>query len=92
MKTVLRQLFSPILNYFDSGSEDFVYRASHRKITIAVGVLFWLIAAASLYLISVTNSFGAVLPLLAFFSIGLVSLVIGFLGSDRAVAKIWGNK
>lgn len=92
MKSALTHLFSPILNFFDRGNEDFVYAKSHRKITLAVGFLFWVIAAGSLYLIIATKNMGALLPMLAFFSIGLVSLVIGFLGSDRAVAKIWGNK
>ena len=34
----------------------------------------------------------AAIPIIVFFAIGLVCFVIGFLGTDRAVAKIWGNK
>jgi len=27
-----------------------------------------------------------------FFGIGFVCMTVGFLGNDRAVAKIWGNR
>jgi hypothetical protein len=35
---------------------------------------------------------GFVLPALVFGTVGVVALVVGGLGNDRAVARIWGNK
>lgn len=92
MKSALRTLFSPILKHFENGTEEFAYVASHRWITIAVGFLFFVVTACSIALLVYTKSGGAVLPMLAFGTLAVVSLVIGFLGSDRAIAKIWNTK
>lgn len=32
------------------------------------------------------------LPVLIFGSIGVLSFMVGFIGTDRAVAKIWGSR
>jgi hypothetical protein len=34
----------------------------------------------------------AAIPFLVFFIIGSVCIVVGSLGSERAIAKIWGSK
>jgi hypothetical protein len=31
-------------------------------------------------------------PIVVFYGISLVALVVGLLGNDRAVARIWGNR
>lgn len=92
MKTALRKVFAPILNRFENGTEEFAYVDSHRWITIAVGFLFLVATSGSIALLVITKSGGAVLPMLAFGTLAVVSLVIGFLGNDRAIAKIWNNK
>lgn len=92
MKHTLRTLCAPILNRFEAGDEAYTYRASHRKITIAVSLLFFILAGASLYLAIYTRELGALIPLAAFSIVGFISLVVGALGNDRAIAKIWGNK
>lgn len=92
MRSTLRKLFSPILSAFEGGDEPFNYKASHRTILIAVGSLFMLLslalAAVGLYF----ETAGALFPFLIFFAVGSCALVVGGLGNDRAVAKIWGNK
>jgi len=92
MKTQLRKIFAPILSPFEAGDAPYTYAPSHRKITLAVGVLFMVLAAVSLYLTLVTQTFGALIPMLAFFAVGCTSLIVGSLGNDRAIAKIWGNR
>lgn len=87
-----RNLFSPILDYFEKGDEPYAYKKSHRTILKLVGMLFLLLSFVSLYLMLNTGEYGAVLPLAFFFAAGFVSLLIGFAGSDRAVAKIWGSR
>lgn len=92
MKSTMRKLFSPILNYFESGDEAYSYRKSHRTILFIVGGLFWVLALVSLAAAAVTLQLAAAIPFLVFFILGCVCLVVGALGSDRAVAKIWGNR
>jgi hypothetical protein len=92
MKTLLRNLFSPILNYFESGEDEFNYKNSHRTILLVVGALFTFLACAIVIAGLKFSQMGAILPGLIFISVGSVCFIVGFLGSDRAVAKIWGSK
>lgn len=92
MKNTLRSAFQPILRLFESGEGDYRYEKSHRKILLAVGVLFLFLSAISAVLSLALSQWGGLAPVLIFFLIGLVCEVVGLLGTDRAVAKIWGNK
>jgi hypothetical protein len=93
MKKILQKLFSPILNLFESGVDVFVYKPSHRIILNVVGCLFLLLASGIFFVgFFMSASFGFLLPGLIFSCVALVSLVVGCLGSDKAVAKIWGSR
>lgn len=91
MKQQLRALFSPILKIFESGSDKFVYKPSHRYILIFIGCMFSAMAIA-VFWVAQGQDPGYFLPVLIFALIGIVSFIIGFLGTDRAVAKIWGTR
>lgn len=91
MKKILRTLFAPILNIFESGSEEFIYKPSHRLILIVMGCIFSGLATA-VFIVAQGQNPGYFLPVLVFGSVGLISLLIGFIGTDRAVAKIWGSR
>lgn len=92
MKSLLRKLFSPILNYFESGEEEYSYKDSHRAILVVVGTLFVLLSFISLVASLAAGPIGALIPFVVFFGGGIICLVVGGLGNDRAVSKIWGNK
>lgn len=92
MKLVFRKLFSPILNYFESGQDEFSYRKSHRIILIVVGGLFLFLSSISAFMAVGASQFGAFIPIVIFFMAGFVCIVVGSLGNDRAVATIWGSK
>lgn len=92
MKVYLKKFFAPILNIFEAGDRDYRYKPSYRTILIAVGALFFLLAIVSLIAASHTAQLGAWLPFVVFFAVGSVCEIVGFLGSDRAVARLWGNK
>lgn len=91
MKQILRTLFSPILNIFESGNEEYIYKPSHRKILIFFGCLFTALALL-VFFISRTQASSYLFPVLIFGGAGLLSLLIGLVGTDRAVAKIWGSR
>lgn len=92
MKEGLRVLFAPVLRVFESGDGPYSYKPSHRTILLAVGALFLLLASVSLLAAVTAAQLMAFFPFLIFLAGGLLCLVIGALGSDRAVAKIWGNR
>ncbi len=87
----MRKLFSPILKCFESGTDPFVYKPSHRMALIVMGFLFSGLAML-VFMLAQGEQWGYFLPVLVFGGSGLLSLLVGFMGSDRAVAKIWGSK
>ena len=91
MKQHLRSVFASILKVLESGTEPFVYKASHRKILIFIGILFITLAGIVFWLAQ-DEDMAYLLPVLIFGGAGLLSLLVGLLGNDRAVAKIWGSR
>jgi hypothetical protein len=91
LKQLLRSLFSPILGLFEGGNEPYEYKPSYRKILLVFALLFSGLAALVLWMMlsAGINEFGYFLPVLVFGGIGLLSLLIGLLGSDRAVSRLW---
>jgi len=90
MKLLLRKLFSPLLSMFESGHEEYIYKKSHRVILIVMGVLFTGLASL-VFSLALGEDIGYLIPVIVFGGAGILSLIIGSIGSDRAVAKIWGS-
>ena len=92
MKALLTKLCSPILAPFEKGEGPYQYKPLNRKILLFIGVLFGGLAALSYYLMSGQSDLAYYLPVIVFSGVSLVALVVGGLGSDRAVTKIWGDR
>jgi hypothetical protein len=92
MKIALRKLFWFILQKFEKGDEPYTYKPLNRTILIIVGLLFCALSIITVYVASDESGYSFLIPFSVFFSVGLVCLVVGFLGNDRAVSKIWGNR
>lgn len=92
MKTQLRKLFAPVLNIFESDDTNLVYKKSHRSILVAVSLLFLFLSLISLIAAGYSAGLDAFIPFLIFFCAGSVCGIVGFLGSDKAVARIWGSR
>jgi hypothetical protein len=92
LKTQLRNLLWFILVYFEKGDEPYNYKSLNRTLLIVIGSLFFVLCLAVIYLTQNLSGYGFLIPVIVFFSIGFVCLTVGLLGSDRAVAKIWGNR
>lgn len=92
MKELLRKICSPVLNIFESGNQDFIYRPSHRKILVAVGVLFFILAGAAISISISVEQYAGLMPGSVFLLAGLVCEIVAFLGTDKAVAKMWKSK
>lgn len=91
MKTRLRSLFSPLLNRLEAGDEDYIYKPSHRIALLVIGFFFALLGTLNLIL-SDGASLDNAIPVMVFYAAALITLGVGSLGNDRAVAKIWGSK
>ncbi|NVK72425.1 hypothetical protein C0J08_07555 [Marinomonas sp. CT5] len=89
MKSLLRKLCFPVLSMFESGEGEYDYKPSHRTILIVLGGLCLVIASASLAVTLVTRELAGVIPILLFLLTGLICEIVGLLGTDRAVARIW---
>ena len=92
MKHLLRKICAPILNIFEKGDEEYVIKPLSRKILIVISILFSSLAAAVFYFIPEDAELGYYLPVIIFSLIAFIGLVVGALGNDRAVAKIWGSR
>lgn len=92
MKTLLRSLFAPLLNIFEKGTAPYHYKPMNRTLLIVMGVLFSGLALAVFFVARGGEGLGFLLPVIVFGAVGIVCFVVGGLGNERAVSKIWGNK
>lgn len=92
MKEVLRKLCSPVLNMFETGEGQYDYKPSHRTILLVLGCLCFVIALVSLLFAIKAEELAGGIPVAVFSITGLVCHIVGFLGTDQAVAKIWKSK
>ncbi len=92
MKTILRQLFFPILMIFEKGDTAFEYKPLNRIILIVMGLIFAGLTALILLFLPEGVGLSFLIPVVVFGLVALVALVVGFLGNDRAVTKIWGDR
>lgn len=91
MKNSLRKLCAPLLNIFERGDKPFPYKKSHRTILIIFGCVFLFLALLVAGLGVYFGMIAALLPALVFLLVSLTALIIGSVGNDRAVSKIWGH-
>jgi len=91
MKIFFTRLFGFVLQPFEKGDGPYEYKTSSRTILLVVGFLFSCLSGGSLFISILRGDASAFLPVVVFFAVGFVCLVIGLLGSDRAVATLWGN-
>lgn len=92
MKNALRLLFSPILAIFEQGEGAYNYKPLNRKILLFIGVMFAGLAYLVLMFVPEGVGISYLIPVIVFGLVALIALVVGLLGNDRAVAKIWGDK
>ena len=92
MRERFTKLFWPILKFFEKGEELANYKKSHRVALNAVGILFLLLSLGAAGGAYASGDLGALVPMLVFFCVGTVAVVVGMLGSNRAVSKIWGTR
>lgn len=91
MKELFIKIFWFVLRHFEKGDGPYAYKSSSRMILLIVGLLFSGLSGGSLIVSLMQGEFAALVPIIVFFAVGAVCLIVGLLGSDRAVATLWGN-
>lgn len=86
------RIFWPILKFFETDVEPANYKKSHRVALNIVGTLFIFLSLGSAWAAYFSGELGSLIPVVVFFCVGLVTVVVGSLGSNGAVSKIWGTK
>ena len=89
LRSLLRTVFKPLLAPLERGDDAYLYKKSHRVVLIVVSALFLFLATLSLIL---APSVDYLFPVLIFGGAGLYGLLIGTLGEDIAVARLWGSR
>jgi len=92
MKNIFTRIFWPILSLFETNIDPKNYKKSHRVALNVVGALFIFLSIVSSVTAYSTGGVGSLIPVIIFFCAGLVAVVVGALGSNGAVSKIWGTK
>lgn len=91
MRNTFKNIFSPILNIFEKNNDEFIYRSLNRKIVLFISSVFFLLAFVLPAYMPQLIEMGYWFVMLVFGSLSLVGLIVGFLGSDKAVAKLLGS-
>lgn len=91
IKDKLTKICWPVLRFFETGTPDASYKNSHRMALIFVGILFLFLAVVAGVSAQYVEEMGGIIPVIVFSGIGLISLIVGTLGSNSAVCKIWGT-
>ena len=91
MKQRLRSFFSPILSVFEKGNDLYAYKSFNRKILIFIGFVFSGLTALVLKYVPEGVGSSFLIPVFVFGLLALITLVVGILGNERAVSKIWGD-
>ena len=89
IKKALRSLFWLALKALEAGNESYEHKPSHRVILVVMGFIFLLLGSLVLYF-SQGEEIAYFIPVVVFGGVGILSTLVGFIGSDRAVSKIWG--
>ncbi|PCJ20994.1 MAG: hypothetical protein COA96_15365 [SAR86 cluster bacterium] len=92
MKNILTKIFWPILKFFETNEKPTNYKKSYRVALNILGTLFVLLSLGSAWAAYYSGGLSSFIPVVVFFCVGLVAIVVGSLGSSGAVSKIWGTK
>ena len=92
MNSLLKKLFSPVLNVFEQNNDEYITRSLNRKIVLFVSLVFALLAFALPLFMPVLVEMGYWFVMIVFGSLSAVGFIVGLLGSDKAVAKLLGSR
>lgn len=92
IKASARQIFSPILSPLEDSPKPYAYTRKSRLILWIMSVLFiGLAIALAVWLPGKTDS-TVWIPVSVFGLLGTFGSLVAWLGTDKAVARVWGSR
>lgn len=92
LKDHARKLCAPLLSPLESGDAPFHYAPKSRLILVVMCALFLLLATALAVLLPAGTDPFFLLPVAVFGLLGVVGQLIAWLGTDRAVSRLWNSR
>ncbi|PKM29053.1 MAG: hypothetical protein CVV07_12195 [Gammaproteobacteria bacterium HGW-Gammaproteobacteria-11] len=92
IKTLARSLFAPLLTPLERGDQPYHYPPKARLILWVVGILFLGLSIGLAVFLPAGTDVAFLVPVSIFGLVGLFAVIIAWLGSERAIAKVWGNR
>ncbi|MEH6566537.1 MAG: hypothetical protein V7756_14505 [Halopseudomonas sp.] len=92
LKDTARKLCSPLLKPLENSDAPYHYTPRSRAILVIMSVMFLMLATGlALFLPSgIERTF--LIPVSVFGLIGVLGLLVAWLGSERAVARLWNSR
>ncbi|MBL4609586.1 hypothetical protein [Halopseudomonas sp.] len=91
-KTLARQLFAPLLDKLEGGDQPHRYTPRARLILWVTGLLFLGLSTGLAVFLPEGTDPAALIPIGIFGLVGFFAVVVAWLGSERAVARVWGSR
>lgn len=92
LKDNARKLFSPLLNRLEGGDEPCTYTPRSRLILWVMSGLFLALGAGLGFFVPEGTDPAFLIPVTVFCVVGLLGMSVAWLGTDRAVARLWRNR
>jgi len=89
-KTLARKLFAPLLDKLEAGDQPHRYTPKARLILWVTGLLFLGLASGLAVFLPEGTDPAVLIPIGIFGLVGFFAVVVAWLGSERAVARVWG--
>ncbi len=92
IKLTARRLLAPLLDRLENSDEPCVPTPRSRLILWIVSVLFLSLGTGLAVFVPPGTDRAFLIPVSVFCLLGLFGMVVAWLGSDQAVARLWRNR
>lgn len=90
--SLARKLFAPLLDRLEAGEQPYRYTPKARLILWVTGLLFLALATGLAVFLPEGTDPAVLIPIGIFGLVGLFAIVVAWLGTERAVARVWGSR
>ncbi|MAB23994.1 hypothetical protein ACS8E9_03860 [Pseudomonas neustonica] len=92
LKEFARKLCAPLLKPLENSDAPYHYTPKSRGILVIMSLLFLSLATGLAVFLPSGIERTFLIPVTVFGLIGLLGLLVAWLGSERAVARLWNSK
>lgn len=92
LKASARQLFSPLLSPLEASRKPYAYTPKSRFVLWLMSLGFIALSVALATLLPEHTDQAVWIPVTVFGLLGLFGSLVAWLGSDKAVARVWASR